>query len=107
MGVQIEITDWGQTATAEPVKLVSLTSEAGFKVGLLSLGATIHSVVYPGGGEEKDRDVILGFDQVRCSTRRATPATWSAVSRVSYPPYPSYQGDLSSSGAAALTGATP
>ena len=55
MGVKIEITNWGQIGSGDPVKLVSLTSEAGFQVGLLSLGATIRSVVYPGDGEEKGR----------------------------------------------------
>ena len=81
MGVKIEITDWGQSATAEPVKQVSLTSEAGFKVGLLSLGATIHSVVYPGGGEEKDRDVILGFDQVTGYDGTDNPFFWGTTGR--------------------------
>ena len=81
MGVKVEITNWGQTATAEPVKLVCLTSEAGFKVGLLSLGATIHSLVYPGGGEEKDRDVVLGFDQVTGYDGTDNPFFWGTTGR--------------------------
>ena len=81
MGVKVEITNWGQTATAEPVKLVSLTSEAGFKVALLSLGATIQSLVYPGPGEEKDRDVVLGFDQVTGYDGTDNPFFWGTTGR--------------------------
>ena len=80
MGVKTEITNWGLIA-GEPVKLVSLTSEAGFKVGLLSLGATIHSLVYPGAGEEKDRDVILGFDEVTGYDGTDNPFFWGTTGR--------------------------
>ena len=34
------------------------------QVRLLSLGATVHSVIYPGEEEEEGRDVVLGFDKV-------------------------------------------
>ena len=27
----------------------------------------MHSVIYPGEGSEEDRDVVVGFDKVRCS----------------------------------------
>ena len=37
---------------------------SGMQVRLLSLGATVHSVIYPGEGPEEDRDVVLGFDKV-------------------------------------------
>ena len=81
MGVKIEITNWGQIGSGDPVKLVSLTSEAGFQVGLLSLGATIRSVVYPGDGEEKGRDVILGFDQVTGYDGTDNPFFWGTTGR--------------------------
>ena len=81
MGVKIEITNWGKIGTADPAKLVTLTSEADFKVGLLSLGATIQSVVYPGVGEEKDRDVILGFDEVTGYDGTDNPFFWGTTGR--------------------------
>ena len=34
------------------------------QVRLLSLGATVHSVIYPGEGAEEARDVVMGFDKV-------------------------------------------
>ena len=34
------------------------------QVCLLSLGATVHSVIYPGEGAEEARDVVMGFDKV-------------------------------------------
>lgn len=42
------------------------------QVRLLSLGATVHSVIYPGEEEEEGRDVVLGFDKVSCSCLHAS-----------------------------------
>ena len=57
MAVRVEINNWKKLSNGETVKQVELSSETGFKVRLLSLGATLQSVVYPGerGGVREGR----------------------------------------------------
>ena len=51
------------------------------QVRLLSLGATVHSVIYPGEEEEEARDVVLGFDKVSCSCLHASSYPCPCLSR--------------------------
>ena len=81
MAVRVEIKDWRRISSEEVVKQVELTSEAGYKVRLLSLGATIQSVVYPGPGEETGRDVVLGFDDVTGYDGTENPFFWGTTGR--------------------------
>ena len=49
---------------AKIVKKKKKKRRGSIQVRLLSLGATVHSVIYPGEGAEEARDVVLGFDKV-------------------------------------------
>ena len=81
MAVRVEINNWKKLSNGETVKQVELSSRTGFKVRLVSLGATLQSVLYPGSGEEKGRDVILGFDEVTGYDGTDNPFFWGTTGR--------------------------
>lgn len=59
----VEVSSFGKTAAGEPVELFRLTGDGGVVVELISLGATIRSIVV----RDKDgqaADVVNGFDDV-------------------------------------------
>ena len=51
------------------------------KVHLLSLGATIHKVIYPGDEGDSGRDVILGFDTAAGYDGTGNPFFWGTTGR--------------------------
>ena len=81
MAVRVEINNWKKLSNGETVKQVELSSETGFKVRLLSLGATLQSVLYPGQEEESERDVVLGFDDVPGYDGTDNPFFWGTTGR--------------------------
>ena len=81
MAVRVEINNWKKLSNGETVKQVELSSETGFKVRLLSLGATLQSVLYPGEEEESERDVVLGFDDVPGYDGTDNPFFWGTTGR--------------------------
>merc|ERR1711936_428784 len=81
MAVRVEINNWKKLSNGETVKQVELSLETGFKVRLLSLGATLQSVLYPGEEEESERDVVLGFDDVLGYDGTDNPFFWGTTGR--------------------------
>lgn len=78
MGVKAKVEDWpGKTG----VKMVTLTSPK-LQVRLLSLGATVHSVIYPGEGAEEARDVVMGFDKASGYEGKENPFFWGTTGRM-------------------------
>jgi len=78
MSVEVSVQQWG---VEEGVKMVTLTSP-DLKVRLLSLGATIHSVIYPGDSPEETRDVVMGFDQASGYRGEDNPFFWGTTGRL-------------------------
>jgi len=64
----------------DEVKLVKLVSKK-LEVHLLSLGATIHKVIYPGDEGDSGRDVILGFDTAAGYDGTGNPFFWGTTGR--------------------------
>ena len=59
-----------------------VTLQGSNQVHLLSLGATIHSVIYPGAEEDlPSRDVILGFDSPSGYDGTGNPFFWGTTGR--------------------------
>ena len=48
---------------------------------MLSVGATIHKVIYPGVEGDSDRDVILGFDSAAGYDGTDNPFFWGTTGR--------------------------
>ena len=72
-----DISDWNNNG----VKLIKLKSDL-LEVHLLSLGATIHSVIYPGAEEDlASRDVVLGFDTEAGYDGTDNPFFWGTTGR--------------------------
>jgi len=78
MVTQAKVEDWPGKAG---VKMVTLTSPS-LQVRLLSLGATVHSVIYPGEEEEEARDVVLGFDKASGYEGTDNPFFWGTTGRM-------------------------
>jgi len=78
MGTKAKVEDWPGKAG---VKMVTLTSSS-LQVRLLSLGATVHSVIYPGEGAEEARDVVLGFDKASGYEGKENPFFWGTTGRM-------------------------
>lgn len=60
---EVSVTGFGKTAAGEPVERFRLTGDGGVAVDIISLGATIQSILVP----DKDgrvADVVNGFDDV-------------------------------------------
>ena len=75
--MKTEISDWNNNG----VKLIKLQSDS-LEVHLLSLGATIHSVIYPGAEEDlATRDVVLGFDTEAGYDGTDNPFFWGTTGR--------------------------
>ena len=74
MSVTVEVSAW-----QDDIKLVKLSSDQ-LEVHLLSLGATIHSVIYP-QGPEQTRDVVLGFDSRSGYDGTDNPFFWGTTGR--------------------------
>jgi len=78
MVTEVKVEDWsGKTG----VKIVTLSSPK-LQVRLLSLGATVHSVIYPWQGPEQDRDVVLGFDKASGYEGKDNPFFWGTTGRM-------------------------
>ena len=75
MNVKVEIKSW-----QDDIKIVKLISE-NLEVHLLSLGATIQSVIYEGDDDIKSRDVILGFDTKSGYDGKDNPFFWGTTGR--------------------------
>ena len=75
MTVKVEIKSW-----QDDIKIVKLVSEK-LEVHLLSLGATIQSVIYPGDEDVNVRDVILGFDSKSGYDGTDNPFFWGTTGR--------------------------
>ena len=75
--MKTDISDWNNNG----VKLIKLKSDC-LEVHLLSLGATIHSVIYPGAEEDLgSRDVVLGFDTEAGYDGTDNPFFWGTTGR--------------------------
>ena len=75
--MKTDISDWNNNG----VKLIKLKSDR-LEVHLLSLGATIHSVIYPGAEEDLgSRDVVLGFDTEAGYDGTDNPFFWGTTGR--------------------------
>lgn len=75
--MKTDISDWNNNG----VKLIKLKSDS-LEVHLLSLGATIHSVIYPGAEEDLvNRDVVLGFDTEAGYDGTDNPFFWGTTGR--------------------------
>ena len=74
--MKAEISNWNDHG----VKLVTLRSDA-LEVHLLSLGATVHSVLYPGAEADTGRDVVLGFATAAGYDGTDNPFFWGTTGR--------------------------
>ncbi len=77
----------GQTLCLRPTQplyhLIVLEGVLISQVKLLSLGATIHSLEFPGqDNQEDDRDVILGFDHVTGYDGTGNRFFWGTTGRL-------------------------